>query len=133
MSFCNFPMSQHPPQYISDLPLYTPSELLPAYKQQPRQSNKHTSTPTFPLTRIAPYCLTHLLSIAVVFLKQSFTKPPPSFKPKAPTLHLTKFEFKPLQNFRHFFFLFRNNLSQDHALEHSWFCKHTDCPFHTRW
>ena len=34
------------------------------------------------------------------------------------------------QPFRHFYFLFREKLPQSHALEHSYFCRHYDCPFH---
>ena len=55
------------------------------------------------------------------------TKDPAEFR-----LYKVKFSFAPNQSFRHFWFLFSNNLPQSHAWEHYCFCRfRPSCPFHS--
>jgi len=69
-----------------------------------------------PVTRTTPRKLT---------LPLTSRPPPDDFK-----LRKVNFVFVPKQSKPEFWFLFRDNLPPSHALEHSWFCKANDCPYH---
>jgi hypothetical protein len=51
------------------------------------------------------------------------------------TLRRRNFEFTPGDKFRYFYFLYSNDLTQAHALEHSWYCtrQYNNCPWHYSW
>jgi hypothetical protein len=102
----------HAPDLIKAYQRRNPSTGIKGARDSPRKSMP---------TRLTPTRLT----------KESIENPPFLSYWHLPKVRATTFEFKPQQPFRHFWFLWSEALPQQHAWEHSYFCRKTSCPFHS--